>query len=163
MLIRRAQSSDAEAIASIFNHEVEEGLSNYESRRHSPLEREEWLERLEKSEYPVMVAEENERVLGFAALTPFHPLSGYRFTVTGSIYVDSSTRRAGVGKSLATELLKEARIRRYHSILAGVNSENVACLALLKTFGFEPVGHFREIGWKNGKWRDDICLQLLLD
>lgn len=163
MLIRDAQLRDAEAIAAIFNHEVEHGISNYEGRRHSPEERAEWMVRLRHGEYPVLVAEAAGRVAGFAALTPFHPLSGYRFTVTGSIYVDKSARGTGVGRALAARLFAAAKEKGYHSILAGVNSENAVCIALLKSFGFEAVGYFKEIGFKAGKWRDDVCLQLVLE
>jgi len=162
MPIRRARIEDARRIAAIFNFEVEHGISNYESRLHSVDERSEWVERLQQAEYPIFVAEQNEVVVGFAALTPFHSLQGYRFTVTGSIYVDAAARGTGIGRQLASSLFTAARERGYHSVLAGVNSENAACIALLKTFGFEEVGRFREIGWKQGQWRDDVCLQLIL-
>jgi L-amino acid N-acyltransferase len=89
-------------------------------------------------------------------------LSGYRFTVSGSIYVKPGRRGAGVGRALSKCLLSAARERGYHCILAGVNSENRASIALLESFGFERVGHFREIGQKNGRWHDDVCLQKIL-
>jgi len=161
MLIRPAQVKDAEAIAAIFNYEVDHGLSHYGDTRQTIEERSEWIVRLRHGEYPVLVAEEGARVVGFAALTPFHPLSGYRFTVTGSIYVDASIRGAGVGRALASALFAAAKERGYHSILAGVNSENKASITLLKSFGFEQVGYFKEIGFKAGAWRDDVCLQLV--
>jgi len=161
MLVRPATSADVEAITAIFNFEVEHGLSNYESRLHSSAERREWLAQLQQSGYPVLVAQSENAVVGFAALTPFHSLSGYRFTVTGSIYVDSRNRGNGVGRALAAELFAGAVRRGYHSVLAGVSSENSASIALLKSFGFEEVGRFREIGWKKGQWRDDVCLQLI--
>jgi len=162
MHIRSAQIGDAERIAAIFNQEVEHGLSNYESRPHSTAERQIWIETLQSGNYPLCVADIDEKVVGFAALSPFHPSSGYRFTVTGSLYVDANVRGGGVGRALATELFASARERGYHSVLAGVNAKNPACIALLKSFGFEQVGLFHEIGWKQGEWQNDVCMQLIL-
>lgn len=160
--VRGATPEDIPRIVEIYNHEVTHGRSNYETRRHSINERLQWLEALLASQYPVLCATRGGRVVGFAALTPFHPLTGYRHTVTGSLYVDVAHRRSGVGASLSSALLSVARAKGFHTIIAGVNAENRACIELLRTVGFRRVGYFREIGQRNGDWQDDICLQVIL-
>jgi len=161
--IRGAESKDVFRLVAIYNHEVSQSQSNYESRLQTFEERSLWLDNLLVRGYPVRVAELDGEVIGFGALTPFHPLTGYRHTVTGLLYVDHQHRRTGVGSSLVEALIVEAKRRQFHSIIAGVNSANEPCLSLMARFGFERVGYFREIGRKGDKWFDDICLQLILD
>jgi L-amino acid N-acyltransferase len=161
--VRTATPADAAAIAVIYNDEVTGGVTNYEVKQHSATERRLWLEGLAERGYPILVAEAEGTVIGFCAITPFHPVSGYRYTATGSIYIAREHRRTGVGHALGEAMIAEARRRGLHTLIGGVNSENRASLALLESFGFQRVGYFREIGRKNGQWHDDICLQLLLE
>lgn len=157
--IRDARVEDAEALAVIYNYEVHHGTNHYESEPQLAADRAKWIEGLQARRFPVYVAEKDGEVIGFAALTPFHPLSGYRFTVSGSLYVKIGFRGAGVGRLLCEALVVGAHQQGYHCVLAGVNSENAASLSLLKSFGFQEAGRFREIGTKDGRWHDDICLQ----
>jgi len=160
--IREASLNDAARIAAIYNDEVMEGTRNYETQLHTEVHRREWLERLRHQNYPVLVGIKESIVAGFAAITPFHPVSGYRATGTGSIYVAKEFRRSCVGRGLGEAMLNEARKRNIHTLIGGVNAENTASLALLESFGFQRVGYFKEIAYKNGKWHDDVCLQLIL-
>lgn len=160
--VRVGQGADAAALAEIYNQEVREGTTNYESEPQSEETRRQWIEGLAQRGFPLLVAESGGEVVGFAALTPFHPLSGYRFTVSGQVYVKAGHRAHGVGRALCERLRLEARERKFHSILAGVNAKNRASIGLLEAFGFKQVGCFKEIGFKNGQWHDDVCLQLIL-
>jgi phosphinothricin acetyltransferase len=161
--VRDAVNSDASSIADIYNYEMKHGASHYSESMQSAKERLQWLKDLRKKNYPVVVAEAFGKVVGFVALTPFHPLGGYRFTVTGSIYVHPEFRRSRVGKALGEAILEKAHQNHFHSIIAGVNSRNTASIALLESFGFQKVGYFREIGFKNEMWFDDVCLQLIIN
>ncbi len=161
-IVRGGLVTDAAALAAIYNHEVGNGTTNYESEPQTEASRRQWIEGLAERNFPLLVAEYASEVVGFAALTPFHPLSGYRFTVSGQVYVKDGCRGLGVGRALCDRLLEAARARKYHCILAGVNAKNRASLALLEAFGFKQVGLFKEIGFKNGQWHDDVCLQRLL-
>ena len=161
MTIRPAVSADAPAMAQIYNRELQsDAPTNYATEPQTGESRRNWLEGLQERGYPVWVAEQDGQVVGFGALTPFHPLPGYRFTVTGSLYVDAPLRRTGIGKALGQALIKAGRSLGYHTIIAGINSENRASIALHEGFGFEQVGYFRGIGFKDGRRYDDVCLQL---
>lgn len=163
ILVRDAISSDVASLTEIYNYEVENGESNYANELQTVEERASWFKDLKKKNYPLVVAEVSGKVVGFAALTPFHPLSGYRFTVSGSIYVHPEFRRSRVGKGLGDAILQRAYEKKFHSILAGVNAKNTASISLLESFGFQKVGLFQEIGFKNDTWFDDVCLQLILN
>ncbi len=111
----------------------------------------------------MLVAEVDGRLVGYCALTPFHPNTGYRLTTTASIYVHADHRRSGVGHAMCAKMWDEAKARGYHTVIGGVNAKNTASLELLKSFGFKEAGYFKQIGNKNGEWFDEICLQLMLD
>ncbi len=164
--VREAILEDAGAIARIFNEEVELGHATYETVRHSETQRREWLRSLLERKFPVLIADTGtngtREILGFAALTPFHPASGYRLTATAQVYLTTESRGLGHGTVLVERLYDSAVAAGFRSVIAGVNSKNLVCQALLKKIGFEPVGHFRQIGFKNGQWWDDICFQLML-
>jgi len=163
VVVREAKASDVEAITAIYNHEVQNGHNHYESELQKTSDRLAWLEGLRKRGYPVFVADCGGEVMGFAALTPFHSLSGYRYTASGQIYVKAGHRGAGVGRALAASLFQAAIDGKFHCVLAGINSENTASIRLLESFGFERVGYFKGIGFKNGRWHDDVCLQRLFN
>lgn len=162
VIIRKAEEKDVKKLVEIYNHEVRTTESNYETTLQTVEARTEWLKRLQSLNYPVLVAVEKDEVVGFAALTPFHPLSGYKHTATGSIYLDEKHQGIGIGKKIAEALLAAAYEIKIHTIIAGINSENKRSIALMKSMGFVEAGYFREIGTKNGKWLDDVCLQLVL-
>lgn len=160
-LIRNAEPRDAAEIAAIFNFEVLEGASNYESAPTTAEARMQWIADLTVQNYPVLVAEISGKVVGFGALTPFARLSGYKHTTSGCIYIHQEFRAKHIGRQIGNALWSEGERRGFHSVIAGVNSRNTASLALLKGMGFVERGYFPEIGFKNGEWLDDVCLQFL--
>lgn len=160
--IRSAEVGDAEKIAKIYNESLEHGIANYEVLPHTTTQRRDWLISLMDRGFPVLVAEANTDICGFCALTPFHPSPGYRFTVTGSIYVTVTHIRQGIGQSLALQIIAEARRKNFHTIIAGINSLNESSIAFHKSLGFKQAGLFKDIGCRDGRWYDDVCLQLIL-
>ena len=47
-------------------------------------------------------------------------------------------------------------------VVAGIDAENEISIALHKKFGFVEVAHFKEVGWKFGRWLDLKFLELVL-
>lgn len=162
MKTRAAEDKDVPEMLAIFNHEVRNGASVYDDVEQTLEERHRWFRNLRDGDYPVVAAEDEGRLAGFAALVPFHVRRGYRYTVVASIYVADGYRRRGVGRALCEALLAAARARGYHSIIGGISAENTASLKLVQSFGAEQAGYFKEIGFKDGRWIDEICWQIKL-
>ena len=99
------------------------------------------------------------RVAGWSALNPFHARFGYRFTAENSVYVAADRRGQGVGKLLLPPLIEGARVKQLHAIIAAIDAANEASLRLHAAFGFEKVGHFKETGFKFGRWLDVVYLE----
>ncbi len=60
----------------------------------------------------------------------------------------------GLGTRLYRTLLDSLVDTDLHLALGGVTLPNPASVALHQRFGFESVGVFREVGWKQGRYWD---------
>ena len=103
-----------------------------------------------------------ERYLGFSSIGPFRAWAAYKYSVENSVYVAAEARGKGIGKLLIPPLIEAAKKLELHTIIAGVDATNEASLRLHKSFGFEEVAHFKEVGWKFERWLDLKFLQLIV-
>jgi phosphinothricin acetyltransferase len=71
-------------------------------------------------------------------------------------------RGQGIGKLLLPPLIGAARAKGLHAIIAGIDAEGEASIRLHEAFGFQRVGHLKEVGYKFGRWLDVIYMELLL-
>lgn len=164
MQIRHATHEDLPAIIAIQNWAIKNTTGTWRMYALEAEERAEWLEDHWQQGYPVLVAEDEDGIQGYASYTQWnHPIPGYRFTVENSIYVNPDAHGKGVGSRLMQALIDFATWSgKVHVIVSNVVSDNEGSLALHKKFGFEEVGRFREVGRKFGKWLDTYFLQLTI-
>jgi L-amino acid N-acyltransferase len=159
--IRSATEADLVAINDIYNHFVLTCTCTYQETP-EPIEgRRKWFGHHD-AKHPVIVAEEGGRVIGWGSLSKFHERSAYRHTVENSIYIHHDYHRRGVGSALLQELIKIARAAGFHAIIAGIDGEQTASVALHVKFGFQKVAHLKQVGFKFGRWLDTIYMELLL-
>jgi phosphinothricin acetyltransferase len=109
-----------------------------------------------------VAVDEAGRVEGWSALNPFHARVGYRFTAENSVYVAADCRGRGLGGQLLGPLVEAGRARGLHAIIAAIDATNEPSLRLHARFGFEKVGHFKQTGFKFGRWLDVIYMERLL-
>lgn len=74
----------------------------------------------------------------------------------------SDARGGGIGRALLTELVEEARERKVHVLIAGIEAGNAASIALHKSQGFEDCGTLKQVGQKFGRWLDLTFMQKIL-
>ena len=160
--IRSATERDVPALLDIYNHVILHTTAVYSYQPHSLEARKEWYASRVKAGYPVFVAEDSGRVVGFSSYGPFRVWPAYKYTIENSVYVAEDQRGKGIGKLLIQPLIDEARRHEYHAIIAGVDASNESSLRLHRSFGFEEVAHFRQVGYKFGRWLDLKFLELLL-
>lgn len=162
MVVREARQSDADAICAIYNYYVVNSVVTFDFEKQSLVARREWLLEHEKHNLPVLVAEEDDTVIGWASLSYYHTRCAYRTTVEFSVYVDHRHHRKGIAKALMDELVGFARHREYHCIVGLICSENLASLQMSSALGFEAVGELREVGRKFDRWLNVTFVQKLL-
>ena len=113
--------------------------------------------------YPWLVAlDAHGTICGYAYASRHRERAGYRYSVDVSAYVAEAARGKGVGSALYETLFARLRERGYHRAFAGIALPNEASMALHRRCGFEPVGVYREVGYKFGRWIDVYWCQKAL-
>ncbi len=110
-------------------------------------------------EFGRLVARENDRVSGWAALSPVSRRRVYSGVAEVSIYVARDRRGKGIGRALLTRLIAESEDHGIWTLQASVFPENSATIALHRVCGFREAGRRERISKLNGVWRDTILLE----
>src|SRR5580704_3698199 len=108
MKIRNADDADAASICALYNALIKTTTVAWTEQFEDVETRREWLAEQQRIGNPVLVAEHEGRVIGFATYDDFRDSAkwpGYRFTVEHSVHVDSAHHGSGVGRSLMEELV----------------------------------------------------------
>ncbi len=113
--------------------------------------------------HPWLVALEEGSVTGYAYASQHRTRAAYRWAVDVSVYVAGCHRGRGVGLGLYTVLFDILRAQGYRSAHAGITLPNPGSVALHESMGFVPVGVYRSVGWKLGRWHDVGWWQLQLN
>lgn len=163
MLIRPATRADLPGILEIYNDAVLNTTATYDYEPRTLEHRTQWFEERQRDQYPIFVAVDDAGIVtGWSALNPYHARFGYRFTAENSVYVAAAQRGRGLGKLLLGPLVDAGRARGLHAIIAAIDADNAASIRLHAAFGFEKVGHFKQTGFKFGRWLDVVYMERLL-
>jgi phosphinothricin acetyltransferase len=161
--LRDATLADLPRIFAIYNHEVEHGIATFDVETRRTGVDEGWLADREPF-HPVVVAERDGEVVGWASIGPWSPRGAYRRTGEVSVYVDRAARGAGIGRALLEELVARGReLPEIHVLLARVALPNPASLAVHGAVGFSSFGIQRRCGEKLGQVLDVNLMDLHLD
>ncbi|MFC0023073.1 GNAT family N-acetyltransferase [Neobacillus cucumis] len=106
-----------------------------------------------------LVARLEEKVLGWAALTPVSGRCVYAGVAEVSIYVSQSNYGKGIGSRLLNSLIEQSEQNGFWTLQSGIFPENVASLKLHSKHGFREVGRRERIGKMDGVWRDTVLLE----
>ena len=161
-MIRRAETSDAAAIADIWNVIIRDTLVTFNSVEKSARDVSEMIDRAWARGHGFWVACEHERILGFATYDQFRGGVGYAKTVEHTIILTQEAHGKGIGRSLMAELEAHAKAAGAHTIFAGVSAENPAGVAFHKALGYREVTVLEAVGYKFGKFIDLHLLQKFL-
>jgi phosphinothricin acetyltransferase len=160
--VRNATEEDLPAMLEIYNEIILNTMAVWHEQAHTLEMREEWFLQKKEQGFPVLVAELKGVILGFSTIATFRPWSGFRFTVENSVYVRPENRGQGVAKLLLPALIDASKQLNIHAIVAGIEATNEVSISLHEKFGFIEVAHFKEVGFKFGRWMDLKFLELIL-
>jgi L-amino acid N-acyltransferase YncA len=164
MLIRDADAQrDAAPCAALYAPYVRDTAISLEERPPTPADLAERIEQTTRT-HPWLIAsnQHEDEVLGYAYGTRHRERASYRWAADVTVYVAPERHRHGIGRALYQTLFELLAEQGYRIACAGVTLPNQASVALHESLGFEPVGVYRNIGWKLGAWRDVGWWQLAL-
>ncbi|HLM03408.1 MAG TPA: GNAT family N-acetyltransferase [Pyrinomonadaceae bacterium] len=149
-------AADAAQIVEIYNYYIETSHATFETETLDSGEMEKRIRAIGEN-YPYLVAEEETggEILGYAYATKYKERAAYRHSTEVSVYVKNDLKQRGIGSLLYQKLFAAlARKPGIHAVIAGISLPNEASVRLHEKFGFEKVAHFREVGFKFGRWID---------
>jgi L-amino acid N-acyltransferase YncA len=156
--------SRASSVLAILNEAIENSTSLYDYQARTPAMMEAWYDAKERARYPVLgVVDDANVLLGFGSFGAFRAWPAYKYTVEHSLYVERSHRGQGIGRLLLAELVATAARQDYHTLIGGIDADNVASIALHRSLGFEQCAHIRQAGFKFNRWLDLLFYQRVLD
>ena len=160
--LRHAEEKDLPAMLKIYNEIIVNTTAVWHDEPHTLEMRKTWFAQRKEQGFPVFVAVEEGELLGFSTIGPFRPWPGYRFTVENSVYVAADCRGKGVANVLMPPLITAAKELKLHAIVAGIEASTESSIKLHNKFGFTEVAHFKEVGFKFGRWMDLKFLELII-
>jgi L-amino acid N-acyltransferase len=166
VVIRDAGHDDLPAITEIANALIATTAIEWTDEPHTVEDRAVWLGEHRAAGHPVVVAEVDGAVVGFAAWGAFRDVRrwpGYRTTVEHTVHVRGDHWGTGVGRALMAELIGRARASGMHVMVAAVDAGNLESIRFHERLGFVEVARLPEVGHKFGRWLDLVLLQLVLD
>ncbi|MEX0840211.1 MAG: N-acetyltransferase family protein [Parvibaculum sp.] len=162
MEVRTAQESDLPGILAIYNDAVANTTAIWNETDADLENRRLWVEERQGRGFPLLVADDSGAVAGYATFGDFRPHEGYRFTVENSIYVRGDLRRRGIAGTMMPPLIEAAARLGMHTMIAGIEAENLASIRLHERFGFHEVARMPEVGRKFDRWLDLVLMQKML-
>jgi phosphinothricin acetyltransferase len=152
--LRDLRPEDWPAVRAIYEEGIRGGDATFETEPPS------W-ERWDAAHHPELrlVAEREDVIVGWAALSPVSDRCCYESVGEVSVYVAEAARGMRVGRALLDELVERSEQAGYWTLNAGVFPENKASIRLHTACGFRQVGVRERLGHLHGAWRDVVLLE----
>ena len=163
VLIRACKLSDLDAVLEITNYAILKTTAIYDDDARTMVELTNWFLEKQEKNFPVVVAVQNEKVIGYGTYGAFRQKYGSRFTVEHSVYVNADNNGKGVGSMLLTELINQAKSQNMRTMIAAIDASNEASIAFHRKFGFREIGVCHEAGYKFNQWLDLLLMELMLE
>ena len=162
VILRPFQWRDIPAITAIYRHYVENTAITFDTEAPGEPAMAEKFGHLLALGHPLIVAEADRDVLGYAYASFYRPRAAYRFTCEDSIYLRPDAKGKGLGRLMLTELIARSRAFGFKQMIAVITADTANSIAIHEKFGFRHVGRYEAVGLKFDRWHDIVHLQLAL-
>jgi L-amino acid N-acyltransferase YncA len=160
--IRLANKSDCTEILNIYRHYVLNSAITFEYDVPSLDEMESRMMNTQMK-YPYLVAAIEGKIIGYVYATDFRHRAAYQWSPESTVYLHKDFKGQGIGRILYQKLIGILKLQGYYNVFGGVALPNDASISLHLKLGFEEIGTYRNIGYKNGKWHSTCWFQLGLN
>lgn len=152
-------AADCEAVARIYNAGIDDRIATFETRHRTADEIAAWL----GTRYPIVIVTNGNEVIAFASTSTYRPRACYDGIAEFSVYVARAARGQGAGRLAMEALIAAAEAAGFWKLVSRVFTDNASSLALLDRVGFRRVGTYEKHGKLDGRWRDVVIVERLLD
>ena len=156
--IREAKISDLNAITEIYNEVILTTTATFDTEPKTEDEQKAWFDS-HGPRHPILVAESNEVIVGWASLSKWSDRGAYCDTAVITLHVKQEFRGKGIGRKLMGALISEGRRVGLHTIIARIAEGNDVSIHLAESFGFHHIGVMKEVGKKFGRILDVYLMQ----
>jgi phosphinothricin acetyltransferase len=155
LIVEPMTDEDGPAVLDIYGHGIATGVATFET---AVPEWRAWTASHRRD--CRFVARIDGRVVGWTAVARYSSRDVYAGVVWESVYVDASARGRGVGAALLAALITASEASGIWTLIAGVQANNPASLALHERAGFRRIGVQERVGRDAaGRWQDVVLLE----
>src|SRR5712691_7424673 len=139
VVVRDAATGDADAITAIANQLLATTTDEWTETPHTVEDRVQWLASQQAVGWPVLVAQQDGEVVGWASYGDFRDSArwpGYRITVEHSVHVRADHWKSGIGRALMTALVERARAAGKHVMVGAIDGANLRSIGFHERLDF---------------------------
>lgn len=159
LIVRCAAAADAPSIAAIYDYHARHGTATFDMEGPGP---DAWADKIRfilGRDWPFLVAECDDELVGYAYATQFRDRPAYAETCENSVYVSATRIGQGIGSRLLDNLKLAARSSGFTQMVAVVGGGEPASVALHARCGFVERGRMVAVGRKFGRLLDTVYMQ----
>ena len=157
-----AEFVDLTGVLEILNDVILNSTANYDDTPHDLEYIYAWYNQMVVNNCPILVARRGLEIVGYACYAQFRNKVVFKYCMEHTVYVTKDFHGKGIGLLMMNELIKIAKERHIHTLVAGIDADNPGSIKFHENLGFERVGHMKEVGHKFGRWLDLVFMQKTL-
>ncbi len=150
-MIRNVTTEDAAKIVEIYDYYVKNTSISFELTTPSVNQMKNRINEYTKK-YPWLVYELDGNIIGYAYASKFREREAYKNTVVLSVYFSMDFCGKGYGKEIMGVLIKLLKEMGFYTAIAGITYPNEKSEGLFRSLGFDYVGVYKNVGYKNNAW-----------
>lgn len=144
--IRRPVRNNLPAIVEIYNQAIRSGVATGHTEEFTAKQRWGWYKSFSLKDYPIYIMKFDEEIIGYGTLSPYREgRQAMRSIAEVSFFLDEAYQGKGYGSILLEHLINVCPRLEIKTLLAILLDVNKNSIDLLKKFGFQKWGHFRDI------------------
>lgn len=162
ILLRDFASSDIPAMTKIYAHYVAHSTVTFDTETPKESDLVAKFSEMVALGHPVIIAEQNGEIVGYAYASFFRPREAYRFTCEDTIYLHPDALGQGLGARLLERLIRDAKAFGFRQMIGIIEASAAPSIRVHEKFGFEILGRFPQLGYKFDRWQDIVHMQRAL-